>query len=309
MRRMKRPIADNRRVLAGLALSALALTACATGTPLAPSAASTQTPTTASTSSTSPPPATPTASGPERTPKESAAPPTPRPTPAGPYVASVGIPQGCLVIGPGIAGVKVHLIQKALGLGGRPEVYDQTTEAAVSTVQRNHHLPATGRVDAATWKVLGTGYPFCIDRFTRQPGVAPPATASAHAQAALAFARSQVGTPYIWGGAGPIGYDCSGLALQALYAAGRVVPGVTTDRHVENDFNTAAAIYRSTAFGHLPLSRRRPGDLVFWGADLHHMALYLGGDRVVEAVRPVVRIASLWSHGAPLPDVARPFPE
>jgi cell wall-associated NlpC family hydrolase len=213
------------------------------------------------------------------------------------------------VVGPGLAGVKVYLIQKALGLGGRREVYDRTTEAAVTAAQRHHHLPATGRVDAATWKALGTGYPFCIDRYTRQPDLLPTASPSAHAQAALAFARSRLGTRYIWGGAGPIGYDCSGLALQALYAGGRVVPGVTTDRHVENDFNTAAVIYRSTAFGHVPLSRRRPGDLVFWGSDLHHMALYLGSDRIVEAVRPVVRIASLWSHGAPLPDVARPFPE
>ena len=87
-----------------------------------------------------------------------------------------------------------------------------------------------------------------------------------------------------------------------------MVPGVTTDEHVRTTFNTAAAIYHSSAFGHVPLSQRRPGDLVFWGSDLHHMALYLGGDRIVEAVRPVVRVAGLWSHGVPLPTVARAFP-
>ncbi|MGZ4603926.1 MAG: C40 family peptidase [Kineosporiaceae bacterium] len=218
------------------------------------------------------------------------------------------LPRGCLVVGRDLAGVKVYLVQEALGLAGRREVYDATAAEAVVSFQRTHHLAATGRVDATTWTALDIGYPFCVDRFTSQPGVAPSASPSAHASAALAFARAQVGTRYIWGGAGPIGYDCSGLALQALYTGGRVVPGVTTDLHVRNGFNTAAAIYRSGAFAHVPLSLRRAGDLVFWGSDVHHMALYLGHDEIVEAVRPVVRIASLWAHGAPLPTVARPFP-
>lgn len=232
----------------------------------------------------------------------------PAPAPARPYVASVPLPRGCLVVGPGIAGVKVDLVQRALGLAGHRETFDAATEAAVTAFQRAHRLRPTGRVDSTTWTALRTGYPFCIDRFTRQPTVRASAPASAHAAAALAFAQGQTGRRYIWGGAGPTGYDCSGLALQALYAGGRVVPGVTTDEHVRTTFNTAAAIYRSAAFRHVPLAQRRAGDLIFWGSDLHHMALYLGADRIVEAVRPVVRVAGLWSHGAPLPTVARPFP-
>lgn len=258
----------------------------------------------------SPPPAAGRAPGPTSTaPTGGTARPSAGPTaPAGPYVAAVPLPRGCLVLGPGLAGVKVYLVQRSLGLAGLREVYDADTAAAVLHFQSAHGLPATARVDAATWRALGTGSSFCVDRFTRQPAIGPTSSPSAHASAALAFARSQVGTRYIWGGAGPLGYDCSGLALQSLYGGGRVVPGVTTDEHVRSAFNTAAAIYRSPAFGHVALSGRRPGDLVFWGSDFHHMALYLGNDRIVEAVRPVVRIASLWSHGTPLPVVARPFP-
>ncbi len=98
------------------------------------------------------------------------------------------------------------------------------------------------------------------------------------------------------------------LALQAMYSAGRTFPGITTDLHVQASFATAAVMYHSTAMLHVPLAQRRPGDLVFWYSDLSHMAVYLGNDRIVEAVRPLVRTASLWVHGTPLPTVVRPFP-
>jgi cell wall-associated NlpC family hydrolase len=226
---------------------------------------------------------------------------------ARPYVASVPIPKGCLEVEPSIVGIKVYLVQKALGLVGHREIYDRATVAAVTSFQRRHHLAQTGRVNETTWNALKTGYPFCVDRFTRQPTVAPAAKDSAHAAAAIAFARAQIRRPYIWGGAGPMGYDCSGLSLQAMYAGGRVVPGVTTDKHVHATYRTAAAIYASPALVHVPLSKRRAGDLVFWGNDFHHMAIYLGGDTIVEAVRPSVRTASLWSHGTPRATVVRPF--
>jgi cell wall-associated NlpC family hydrolase len=222
------------------------------------------------------------------------------------YVSVVPEPAGCLVVGPAVVGVKVYLVQKSLGLVNHHEVYDAATKAAVTAFQRAQHLAATGLVDRTTWTTLATGKPFCVDRYTAQPTVRPAGPASDHVAAMIAYAKRQIGLPYIWGGAGPIGYDCSGLSLQALYAGGRVVPGVTTDKHVQPSFNTARAIYTSTALKHVPLGRRRPGDLIFWGNDFHHMAIYLGADTIVEAVRPKVHKASLWAHGALLPTVVRP---
>ncbi len=222
------------------------------------------------------------------------------------FVSAVPRPRGCLVVGPAVVGVKVYLVQKALHLVNHHEIYDHPTTVAVTTFQRSRRLPQTGLVDVTTWNALGPGYPFCVDRYTAQPTVAATAPTSAHVAPMTAYAKARIGLPYIWGGAGPIGYDCSGLALQSLYAGGRVLPGVTTDKHVQATYNTAKAIYSSSALQHVPLAQRRPGDLVFWGSDFHHMAIYLGGDSIVEAVRPVVRSASLWSHGTPLPMVARP---
>ena len=222
------------------------------------------------------------------------------------FVAAVPRPAGCLVVGPAIVGVKVYLVQKALGLVNHHEVFDAATSSAVRAFQKAHRLAVTGLVDRTTWTALKTGYDFCLDQFTTQPTVTPASPAPAHVAAMIAWAKGRIGLPYIWGGAGPLGYDCSGLSLQAMYAGGRVVPGVTTDKHVQGSFNTAKAIYSSPALKHVPLSQRRPGDLIFWGTDFHHMAIYLGSDRIVEAVRPVVRTASLWSHGNPLLTVVRP---
>jgi cell wall-associated NlpC family hydrolase len=93
-----------------------------------------------------------------------------------------------------------------------------------------------------------------------------------------------------------------------MYAGGRVVPGLTTDRHVQADFVTTSFIY-SSGLPHVPFTQLRRGDLIFYGADLSHMAIYLGNGRIVESVPPAVRIATVYADGlAPRPYVVRPFP-
>ena len=124
----------------------------------------------------------------------------------------------------------------------------------------------------------------------------------------IAYASGRLGRPYVWGGAGPMGFDCSGLVLQALYAGGVVVPGITTDLHVQADFRTTNALYVSR-LPHVPFSQRRRGDLIFYGSPISHMAIYLGGGRILEAVRPEVRTASVFADGlSAQPYVVRPFP-
>jgi cell wall-associated NlpC family hydrolase len=118
----------------------------------------------------------------------------------------------------------------------------------------------------------------------------PPGSGSA--SSVVAFARAQLGLPYVWGGAGPDNFDCSGLTMRAWEQAGVELPHFAADQYA-----------RST-----PLSYRqlRPGDLVFWShngspADIYHVALYLGDDTMIEAPRTgdVVKVASLWIMGTP----------
>jgi cell wall-associated NlpC family hydrolase len=92
---------------------------------------------------------------------------------------------------------------------------------------------------------------------------------------AIAYAELQLGKPYIWGGNGPVGYDCSGLVQQAYLAAGIQLPRVAADQ------------YHAGAM--LPVQQAQPGDLVFLATDksnpatIHHVAMYLGDHKIIEA--------------------------
>ncbi|MEC3915508.1 C40 family peptidase [Nocardia sp. CDC160] len=90
----------------------------------------------------------------------------------------------------------------------------------------------------------------------------------------LAFACAQLGQPYVWGGDGPQvngGWDCSGLTKAAYAAVDVALP------------RTAADQYHAGPV--IPESALSPGDLVFYGtADyIHHVGLYLGGGKIVNA--------------------------
>ena len=77
---------------------------------------------------------------------------------------------------------------------------------------------------------------------------------------AVEFALSQVGKPYVYGAAGPYGYDCSGLALASWRVAGVELP------------RTASAQYY--AGSHVPLGELQPGDLIFWASDVSGRPLF-----------------------------------
>jgi len=108
---------------------------------------------------------------------------------------------------------------------------------------------------------------------------------------AVQFALAQVGKPYIWGGTGPYGYDCSGLALASWAAAGVLLP------------RTAAGQY--WAGTHVPISQVEPGDLIFWASDpsdpatIYHVAISLGGTSTVQATHSgsYVQVMNLWPDG------------
>jgi len=96
----------------------------------------------------------------------------------------------------------------------------------------------------------------------------------AAAQAALDWARQHIGLPYLWGGTGPGGFDCSGLVQQAYRnGAGKSIPRVAQDQY-------DAAIK-------VPYGQMRPGDLIFWvdHTGVHHVALNAGHGLMVEAPR------------------------
>jgi peptidoglycan DL-endopeptidase CwlO len=106
--------------------------------------------------------------------------------------------------------------------------------------------------------------------------VAPPSTHGG----VVGVALSQLGTQYVWGGAAPGGFDCSGLVMWAYAQVGVSLPHST---------------YAQYGMG-VPVSRDQlqPGDLVFFDG-LGHVGIYIGGDQFVHAPHTgdVVKISSL----------------
>jgi cell wall-associated NlpC family hydrolase len=92
-----------------------------------------------------------------------------------------------------------------------------------------------------------------------------------------------LGTPYVWGGTTPKGFDCSGLA-QYLYAQ----EGVKIPRVSQDQFRAGRAI---------PAAQMQPGDLVFFqkNGDVHHVGIYMGGGKFLQSPHTgdVVKISSL----------------
>ena len=95
---------------------------------------------------------------------------------------------------------------------------------------------------------------------------------SSRAQSALSFALAQLGKPYIWGGTGPTGYDCSGLMMASWGKAGVSLP------------RTAAAQY--AAGTPVSTSDLQPGDLVFFYPGITHVGMYIGDGKFIHASSP-----------------------
>lgn len=101
------------------------------------------------------------------------------------------------------------------------------------------------------------------------------------AQKAIAFARAQLGKPYVYGATGPNSYDCSGLTQAAWAAAGVSIPRTT---YQQIDFGTRVSA-----------SQLQPGDLVFFYSGVSHVGMYIGGGQMIHAPHTgtVVKVAPI----------------
>jgi cell wall-associated NlpC family hydrolase len=100
------------------------------------------------------------------------------------------------------------------------------------------------------------------------PDITIPTANTIGAQA-LQEALTRRGDPYVWGAAGPGQFDCSGLVVWAFAQLGIALPHYT------------GSLWNSGL--HVARNDLEPGDLVFFGADISHVGIYVGGDLMLDA--------------------------
>ncbi|WP_051107748.1 C40 family peptidase [Actinomadura atramentaria] len=150
------------------------------------------------------------------------------------------------------------------------------TPYAVSAAQDRQQDQRDQQVAPRTWSrtraraALRARRLALLQRAVRKKRTAMTAKWDRRARRAVAFAVKQKGRPYVWGGTGGGGFDCSGLVQQAWRRAGVSIPRVTYDQ-----YRRIRARVRTPR--HL-----RPGDLVFFN-HLNHVGMYLGRNRFIHA--------------------------
>jgi hypothetical protein len=104
----------------------------------------------------------------------------------------------------------------------------------------------------------------------------------------VAEARKYIGTPYVWGGTDPKrGLDCSGLVQLVYKNLGYDVPRVSYEQA------TAGTAVKGG------LVNARPGDILAFGSPVHHVAIYMGGGKMIEAPRPGLKVREIDVYETP----------
>lgn len=177
------------------------------------------------------------------------------------------------VVGAGIGSV-VPVVGTAAGaliggiIGGGYNIYKSLTAE-----KKTEFRPAGGSRTMG-YDGIGGGADFDVvngKKVKSNPGQAPGSGGGATAAQVIGFAQEQLGDPYVWGGTGPDGWDCSGLMQWAFGQAGVKLPRVSQDQQNVGE--------------EVPLENVQPGDLLFWGRPAHHVAVALGGGKLLEAPR------------------------
>jgi peptidoglycan DL-endopeptidase CwlO len=144
----------------------------------------------------------------------------------------------------------------------------------VSILRRSHgEAPATAQTDTSRQ----SDAQLAIDA-----GETPAVASSPGANSAVQTALAQVGKPYVWAADGPGSFDCSGLMLFAWRAGGASLP------------HSSRSQFSATT--RVSVSQVHPGDLLFYGSPIHHVGMYVGNGKMVEASHAgvPVRVASIF---------------
>lgn len=138
-------------------------------------------------------------------------------------------------------------------------------------------------------------------------------TRSAHVEAMISRAYDYLGDPYIVCRSGRPGYgvDCSGLVMQAGYAAGVDFYPSTPYRHTFPAYEyESREIWKMSSLKSVSWANRQRGDLIFYAnssGTVIHIAIYLGNNKIIHSWPGGVRVSSVYGWGNHIKGVKRVF--
>jgi cell wall-associated NlpC family hydrolase len=175
--------------------------------------------------------------------------------------------------------------------GAVPAV-QQAAPTVVATPSTSSSKPASNSSQSsssssASKPAASTSKPASNSSSSSSSNSSSSASTGSRGAAIVAYARQFIGTPYVWGGTTPAGFDCSGFTSYVY-----VHNGISLPRVSQSQMNVGYAVSDSAA---------QPGDLV-WMSGGGHVGIYIGGGLVIHSPKPgdVVKITplSVWSsHG------------
>lgn len=193
--------------------------------------------------------------------------------PTGVSVKRTGSSSNVTVVRYGDTGSLVKTVQDRLNIS-KDGSFGPKTLAAVKAFQGKKGLAKDGVVGPKTWGALG-GFP------GGGSGDGGGSTgggdndgggdSTTNSSKAGQIAAKYIGTPYKYGGSTPSeGFDCSGLTSYVFNQLGKSLPRSARAQQ--------AAVTR--------VSSPQPGDLVFYGYPAHHVGIYIGGGKMIDAPKP-----------------------
>lgn len=186
-------------------------------------------------------------------------------------------------------GHEVLVLQQKLKQIGYPiaeadGVYGKETERAVSAFQRDQNMKITGVVTSSTWRALKNTKNSSSGKLKNMPSETSNTNEkkgklvknhtlildNKSAQKIIKTAKSYMGTPYVFGGETPSGFDCSGFLQFIFEKNGIIIPRLADEQYLLGQKRDKSDLV--------------PGDLVFfttYAEGASHCGLYLGDDKFI----------------------------
>jgi len=166
-------------------------------------------------------------------------------------------------------GAKIHLVTSARAAAQRAQllaVQEKQKAARLAKAMRGK----VAQIKAKETRLNSAAFAKALAIY-RKTGTYPPINPPGDSIGvqALRIAMSRIGDAYVWGGAGPTVFDCSGLVVWAYAQLGISLPHFTGD------------LWNSGV--HVARAQLKPGDLVFFFADISHVGIYVGHGFMLDA--------------------------